>query len=161
MALIEKLTAIADAIREKTGTTETMTLDQMASAISGISGGGGSAEIPTCTVKFVVGADAAANDLVVYTKHEEGITSVVNIDGTTPYENQSEYILENVVCGSIIYFAWYYNTDEGDIQIDGGADQIINSFNAENEAMLFKAQSEPDTVSTITVDGFTGLLPEW
>lgn len=44
MALINKLTAIADAIREKTGTTDEMTLDAMASAITGIttgSGGGG------------------------------------------------------------------------------------------------------------------------
>ena len=41
MALINKLTAIADAIREKTGTTEPMTLDSMATAISGITGGGG------------------------------------------------------------------------------------------------------------------------
>lgn len=41
MALTNKLTAIADAIREKTGTTEPMTLDSMATAISGITGGGG------------------------------------------------------------------------------------------------------------------------
>ena len=40
MALTDKLTAIADAIRAKTGGTELLTLDQMAAAISGISGGG-------------------------------------------------------------------------------------------------------------------------
>ena len=45
MALIDKLTAIADAIREKTGTTEPMTLDSMATAISGITGGGGGGEL--------------------------------------------------------------------------------------------------------------------
>lgn len=49
MALTDKLTAIADAIRDKTGGTEEMTLDQMATEINGIevgggSGGGGSAE---------------------------------------------------------------------------------------------------------------------
>lgn len=38
MALIDKLTAIADAIREKTGKTEALTLDQMAEEISSISG---------------------------------------------------------------------------------------------------------------------------
>lgn len=42
MGLIEKLTAIADAIRDKTGGTEELTLDQMAAAISGIETGGGS-----------------------------------------------------------------------------------------------------------------------
>lgn len=42
MGLIEKLTAVADAIRSKTGSTDEMTLDQMAAAISGIETGGGS-----------------------------------------------------------------------------------------------------------------------
>lgn len=41
MALTDKLTAIGDAIREKTGTTDLLTLDQMATAISGITGGDG------------------------------------------------------------------------------------------------------------------------
>ena len=41
MALTDKLTAIADAIREKTDTTALLTLDQMPDAISGISGAEG------------------------------------------------------------------------------------------------------------------------
>lgn len=48
MALTDKLTAIADAIRGKTGGTDGMTLDAMVSAIEGISGGGKTGEI-TCT----------------------------------------------------------------------------------------------------------------
>lgn len=39
MALTEKLTAIGNAIRSKTGGTDPLTLDQMPSAIKGISGG--------------------------------------------------------------------------------------------------------------------------
>lgn len=39
MALTDKLKAIADAIRAKTGQTGTLTLDAMPSAIAGISGG--------------------------------------------------------------------------------------------------------------------------
>lgn len=42
MALIEKLTAIGDAIREKGGTTELLTLDEMPVAIAAIQSGGGS-----------------------------------------------------------------------------------------------------------------------
>jgi hypothetical protein len=42
MALIDKLTAVANAIRGKTGGTEPLTLDQMAVAITGIQTGGGS-----------------------------------------------------------------------------------------------------------------------
>ena len=40
MALTEKLTAVADAIRSKTGKTDVMTLDQMPTEIESISGGG-------------------------------------------------------------------------------------------------------------------------
>ena len=41
MALTDKLTAIADAIRGKTGKTDGLTLDQMPAEIEGIQGGGG------------------------------------------------------------------------------------------------------------------------
>ena len=41
MALTEKLTAVADAIREKTGGTDPLTLEQMAAEIAGIEAGGG------------------------------------------------------------------------------------------------------------------------
>lgn len=41
MALIDKLTAIADAMRGKTGKTDGMTLDQMVTEIAGIQTGGG------------------------------------------------------------------------------------------------------------------------
>ena len=41
MSVNEKMTAIADAIRAKTGGTELLTLDEIVAAISGISGGGG------------------------------------------------------------------------------------------------------------------------
>lgn len=41
MALIDKLTAIADTIRAKTGKTDGLTLDQMPTEIEGIQSGGG------------------------------------------------------------------------------------------------------------------------
>lgn len=41
MALTDKLTAIADAIRTKTGKTDGLTLEQMPAEIAGISGGAG------------------------------------------------------------------------------------------------------------------------
>lgn len=41
MALIDKITAIADAIRDKTGSTEPLTLDQMAIAIAEFKAGSG------------------------------------------------------------------------------------------------------------------------
>ena len=41
MSVNEKMTAIANAIRGKTGGTDPLTLDQMAEAIAGIESGGG------------------------------------------------------------------------------------------------------------------------
>ena len=46
MALTNKLSAIGDAIREKTGKTDLMTLDQMPVEISSITTGGGGVELP-------------------------------------------------------------------------------------------------------------------
>ena len=46
MGLISKLTAIADAIRSKTGTTNTMTLDEMVTAIQNITTG----SVPSDTI---------------------------------------------------------------------------------------------------------------
>lgn len=45
MSVNEKMTAIADAIRGKTGGTEPLTLDQMATEIAGIQVGGGGAAL--------------------------------------------------------------------------------------------------------------------
>lgn len=53
MALINKLEAIGDAIREKTGGTEELTLEQMATAINGLSIGGGT--LQTAVITSVVG----------------------------------------------------------------------------------------------------------
>lgn len=60
MALIDKLTAIADAIRGKTGNTEEMTLDQMATEIAGIQAGGGGDE----TALFVAVNNDTLTDFV-------------------------------------------------------------------------------------------------
>lgn len=42
MALINKLTAVADAIREVSGTTEPLTLEEMVTSIKNLSSNGGS-----------------------------------------------------------------------------------------------------------------------
>ena len=52
MALTEKLVAIANAIREKTSTEDKLTLEQMASAISGITTGGGGEDAIPAEISF-------------------------------------------------------------------------------------------------------------
>lgn len=52
MSINSKMTAIADAIRGKTGGTETMTLDAMAEAIASIQTGGGADELNEIMAKF-------------------------------------------------------------------------------------------------------------
>ena len=53
MGLISKLTAIADAIRSKTGTTNTMTLDEMVTAIQNITTG----SVPSDTITLSDGTE--------------------------------------------------------------------------------------------------------
>lgn len=67
MGLIEKLTAVADAIRSKTGGTEELTLDQMPTEISGIITGGG-AQVLT----YTAASSMAANYLVIEIEHGLG-----------------------------------------------------------------------------------------
>lgn len=64
MSVNAKMTAIADAIREKTGGTDALTLDQMAAAISGITVGGGGSAVPAWvknTYDITIGENAVTN----------------------------------------------------------------------------------------------------
>lgn len=65
MALTSKLTAIADAIRAKTGETGKMNLEQMPAKIGGISGGGGGFDFSqiTTTISMFEGSEAVSIDL--------------------------------------------------------------------------------------------------
>jgi hypothetical protein len=68
MALIDKLTAIADAIRAKTGKTDSLTLDQMPTEIGNISGGGssgGSSGGNTVKASVSVGVPDIGNTIAV------------------------------------------------------------------------------------------------
>ena len=104
MALTSKLTNIADAIREKTGSTDALTLDAMAEAIAGIESGGG-ASFPNGTnwtqtnftntglngLNFVTYADglwvASYNNGYIYTS-DDGIV----------WQNKGDRFSVNVLC---------------------------------------------------------------
>ena len=159
-----QLQALLDNANIKTGKSHTNLTDGVNELISGY-GSGGSAEIPTCTIKFVIGENGQTDGVYAYTKYENGQFSTVevNSDGTV-FESGSEFVLENVVCGSFIDFIWGYDfmsSDDGEILIDGGAKVITNSMNSVNDTTWFKAQTEPNTVSTITVQGLSCGLGGW
>lgn len=66
MALTDKLTAIGDAIRGKTGGTEPLTLDQMATEIANIQGGGGGGSIDF-NIQSIQVADSASTPFFTLT----------------------------------------------------------------------------------------------
>lgn len=94
MALIDKLTAIADAIRGKTGGTALLTLDDMAAAIAGISsGGGGGSGLAYDMGEFVLEADTIAGENT-YISHNLGekpgfilVWTDDYVGVTNPYDN--------------------------------------------------------------------------
>ena len=61
MALIEKLEAIGEAIRGKTGGSELLTLDQMAAEIEGLEIGGGGSDIEDAIVQRTISGDYTNN----------------------------------------------------------------------------------------------------
>ena len=84
MALTDKLTAIADAIRTKTGSTDLLTLDGMAEAIAGIPSGGGSIPIEIST-----------DDEMAAVLTSENVGKVYKFIGTSnTYINGDLYIVE-------------------------------------------------------------------
>ena len=70
MALTDKLTAIADAIRSKTGGTDALTLEQMATEILNIN----------------VNSGGGSNDQCVVSVDDVWITNTTMVDGKTVYE---------------------------------------------------------------------------
>lgn len=67
MALTDKLTAIAEAIRSKTGKTDSMTLDEMPTEIESIQTGGGGGEIEhTYTVDYIPSVNTRAFTIPIH-----------------------------------------------------------------------------------------------
>lgn len=98
MALTDKITAIAEAIRSKTGKTDKLTLAQMATEIESISGGGG--EMPENYIEYEFGTSGATKavmhgfDMRVPARMFSGqkyITSIRFHPGVTAIESRAFY----------------------------------------------------------------------
>lgn len=87
MSVNEKMKAIADAIRGKTGGTDSLTLDQMAAAIAGIeTGGGGSMESGELTTtsanyyRFTIPVSSKKTRILVCPKSIDDVFAVDQTD---------------------------------------------------------------------------------
>lgn len=78
MALIEKLSAIGDAIRAKTGGSELLTLDQMPTEIAAIQTGGGSAF--SADTHDVIMINQSAKDSTGYYCWQDWESYIANLD---------------------------------------------------------------------------------
>lgn len=101
MALIEKLTAVADAIRGKTGGTEKLTLDGMATAIAGIVSGGGGGQFETGEIIGDGESHMDRNPLEIPISFEPSFVFVCLTDTTTTLDANHFFggcIAKDIMC---------------------------------------------------------------
>lgn len=115
MALTDKLTAIADAVRAKTGGAEPLTLDEIAAAISGISGGG---ELPSAVEAVTYGEYIPTVDTNSMPDIEHGLGAVPDIAVAW--------------CGELDCSEYSTNTLIGSAIIRGITTRVSSSANSEN-----------------------------
>lgn len=125
MALTEKLTAIADAIREKTGSTGKMNLDEMAEMIYAMDAGSGEAATLDNTYILV---DEDGNEIpAVLTEEEVALTATAVSDiraGTTAVTDEGVVTGEKEIP--------IYHTTEGIQVVTAGSDfTIVNVKNSD------------------------------
>ena len=128
MSVNEKMTAIANAIREKTGGTDLLTLDGMAELIASIEAGGGGGDIwggKYTTGSFVL-AEETTSAYTIATNTDEAMVGLLN-DGesiTTIYNSIGLMVLRkptDTFKGSsypkcllgTVYFPTYYGSGAG------------------------------------------------
>ena len=105
MSVDSKMTAIADAIREKGGTTDLLTLDGMAAAIAAIEAGGGGASIDGYNVQagtFVLAEDVSNTGVSIELsgEFEENKAYTVFMGMTGVYSSLSDVVGKNGLVGS-------------------------------------------------------------
>lgn len=129
-------------------------------SIKGKATGGGSAEIPTCTMRFKNGSDVQHNGSYSYTKYENGVMSLVSVE-TYEYLSEFDITLENVVCDSIVIFGWMYMGDWGNIAVDGNARLLTDGMGSPNETSIFGSPTAAGEVCTIELQSGSDFGDEW
>ena len=183
----DEIVAIADAIRSKTGSSEKMNgLTGIANAVNEIGtgenldaeinaqaelidtllttldekAGVGGGEINTCTMRFVDDGDIGYTHYH-YIKCVNGVMSMETINNGDPYGDYMsgfDITIENIVCGSLIYFAWSnrgsgFNDPYVTISGSQTSHQVAERDGVVLESCLFVAPEEPDVTCTVTLIG--------
>lgn len=114
MSVKTAMTAIADAIRAKTGKTDELTLDQMAAEIAGIQAGSGGGDAPSGEIVVIPKTEfAITSDYTPYAGIEipddinNGVIYDVYFDGRL--YNHAKLSLEGVYGNPL----WYMGADDG------------------------------------------------
>lgn len=175
MALTDKLTAIADAIRGKTGGTEGMSLDAMVSAIEGIEVGGRG--IPYATGSFTLATIGSAT--ITHNLNSTKVFVVWAIDENPAifknrYKAVMGFTVSNGVFPELTMDTSAYNSDTGvATEVPTGPDDtnLMTSvehgspyirYAALEKAYRHIANTDPNTFKLMGHEGFeAGRLYKW
>ena len=169
--LVTKLTAIADAIRGKTGKSDGLTLDQMATEIAGIEAGGGGGDIGA--VKFIdvdITVDASTTTRKQYIVDGLGfISASKNPTMMSPFAGTEQYIArvtpkaysgeatgspENVFeDSSVTLYSINTNYIQGNTFVRIGSGKVsANNYGIYNVVLASKSVVDGKITSRLTVD---------
>lgn len=117
MALIDKLSAIGSAIREKTGGTELLTLDAMPVAIQGIQAGGGELKYIQMVKSFSMPRNKSGTETITNTNLPTNYTFIMVMNGAITRYNVSTGIVERIQNGTgeiadVDYYIGYDKTTQ-------------------------------------------------
>lgn len=123
----QELIAIADAVRVKTGNTDTYTVSELPDAIETIEAGGG-IEIETSTVEIIPPANSRnLRYLGIMFNTLENKKIIKNDISGMELEEGNHMVMENVICGSFILFDHSMTLDYN-VFVDGEEDVWYDSM---------------------------------
>lgn len=166
MALTDKLTAIANSIRSKTGGTEQLSLDGMATAINGITVGGGSDDTPKGLIERSITEVVVPNGATKIGKYAfyyyTGLKKITIPEGVKTIEANAfydctgltEFISPNSL-ENIDNQAFYWCSGLTSILLNEGLTKI--GANAFYDCYKLKSITIPSTVTSIGNGAFRGL----
>lgn len=147
MSVNEKMTAIADVIREKTGGTEKLTLDQMAEAIAGIeAGGGGGAECITGSFTAT-----KANYSLTHNCGFENYLCIIQAAPESVETIQASTLVSNMV-NSAYYYGELFKLAFGDYTSDIHNRVVYNYWHGTQGGLHYNAYGGSNTADSLSVN---------